>query len=222
MKLPTFCCEAGRWQLGKSGKDFGNVSNTVLAPLSVRAAAKGTPMRGGQGAVWDEVARSKDAATKKLGTINTNTSLNETLDSAQVKKVCEACAKALNDLPAKHPDAIGVAITINGHVEEVDLYPNAGLLAKIYPRLVQSYSLVACLEKDKLKGKPAPAVKTEDVEKVMSASKEKGRRFEGINPDNAIRCRELEGEIEFATAYKDRVIHRQWINKAAVPTSPKK
>jgi hypothetical protein len=214
MKLPTFCVESGRWTLSKDGKVFSNVHNAILAPQGIRAASKGG---GGQGAVWDEVARSKKVTMEKLGSKNTNTSLNETLDSAQVKKVCEACGKALNDLPAKHPDAIGVAIAVNGKVEEVDVYPNAKLFARLFPRLVQSFGVQAALEKDALKGKAAPAVKTEDVEKFMSAGKEKDRRFEGINEDNRIRCRNLENEVEFATAYKDQIIHRQWLNKAALP-----
>ncbi len=219
MKLPTFCCESGRWAPGRGGKMFSSTSNTILAGQSIRAAAKGG---GGQGEVWDRVAKDKKTASEKLGSSNTNSSLNETLDSAQVKKVCDACAKVMNELPTKHPDAVGVAIAVNGKVEEINLYPNAKLLGRIFPRLVQSYAVQAALEKDALKGKPAPAVKTEDVEKFMSAGKEKSRRFEGLNDDNRIRSRELEGEVEFATAYKGQVIHRQWFNRAAVPAPEKR
>jgi hypothetical protein len=222
MPLPTFCCEAGRWQLGASGKDFAAVGNRILAPQGIRAAAKGSPGGSGQGAVWDRVAKDKKAAMEKFGSPNSNTTLNETLDSAQIKKLCEACDKVMKDLPAKHPDALGVAIAINGKVEEVDIYPNAALLAKQFPRLVKSYAIQAGLEKDALKGKPVPEVKTEDVEKFMKAGKEQSRRFEGINADNRIRFRETDGALECVTAYKGEAVHRQWLNRAAVPTAPKK
>jgi len=220
MPLPTFCCEQGRWTLGSSGKGFMNASNTILAPQGVRAAAKYTPGMGGQGRVWDEVARSKGEASAKLSAPNTNTTLNETLDSKQVKKLCDDCARALGDLPAKHADAIGVAIAVNGKVEEINVYPNAAVLRAIYPRLVQSYALQAALVKDQLKGKPAPAVAAEAVEKFM-AGKEKEKRFEGINPDNGIRVRDLTTEFECVTAFKGQALHRQWLPKAAVPEAPK-
>jgi len=221
LPLPTFCCEAGRWTLGKEGRAFGNVENRIFAPQSVRAAAKGSPGGSGQGAVWANVAKDKKAAMEKLGSKNTNTTLNETLDSAEVKKLCEACDRVTKDLPAKHPDAVGVAIAINGKIEEVDIYPNPSLLARMFPRLVKSYALQAALEKDRLKGKPAPVVKTEDVEKFMKVGKEQSRRFEGINADNRIRFRETSGELECVTAYKGEVVHRQWLNRAAVPPPPK-
>src|SRR5262249_53105363 len=118
MAVPTFCVEQGRWREGATGRNFDNVKNTILAPQPVRAAAKAIPARGGQAAVWDEVGKQKDAATRRFGVRNTNSNLNEALDSPQVKKICEACAKALNDLPGKHKDAIGVAIAVNGKVEE--------------------------------------------------------------------------------------------------------
>jgi hypothetical protein len=217
MPLPTFCCEASRWQLGRSGKEFGNVENAVLAPQSVRVSAKYIAGRGGQGIVWDKVAEEKGKSTAKFGSGNTNSSLNETLDSAQVKKVCEACGKAMNGLPAKHPDAIGVAVAVNGKVEEVNLYPNAKLFAQVFPRLVQSYAIQAALEKDKLKGKEAPKVAAEQVTKFMESGQEKARRFEGIDDGNRIRLRDLGGELESATSFKGSVIHRQWINKEALP-----
>lgn len=217
--LPTFCCESGRWTLGGKGKDFGNVENRIQAPLAVRGASKLTPDKGGQGAVWDEVAKSKVAAEMRLRTANSNTSLNETLDSKQVKQICEACAKVLDPIPIKHDDVVGFALAINGRLEEVNVYPNADLCRKLYPRLVQSYALQAALKKDELKGKKAPEIATEVVEKFMDG-KEKAKRFEDINDGNRIRIRELATEMECVTAFKGVAVHRQWINKASLPPMP--
>jgi len=216
MPLPTFCCEQGRWTIGASGKSFMNAENRILAPPSVRGAAKYVPYRWGQGAVWKEVARGKAAAGEKLGAPNTNTTLNETLDSKQVQKLCDEAARALKDLPAKQDDVVGVAVAVNGKVEEVNIYPNARLFRAIYPRLVLSYALEGALEKDKLKGKAAPAVAPADVEKFM-AGKEKEKRFQGINADNRSRFRDLTSAVECVTAYKGEPVHRQWLNKTAVP-----
>ena len=217
MPLPTYCCEQSRWTLGKDGKNFGGSSNAILPDKGIRYSAKSSSGRSGQGEVWREVARQKMEAQKKLGSSNTNSSLNETLDSKEVKKICADCDRVFKDLPGKHPDAIGVAVAVNGKVEEVNIYPNSQLFVALFPRLVQSYAVQANLDKDKLKGKPAPAVATADVEKFMTSGKEQTKRFETINADNGIRLRDLTGELECVTAYKGQAIHRQWISKPAPP-----
>ncbi|MBI1913657.1 MAG: hypothetical protein HYS12_02710 [Planctomycetes bacterium] len=216
LPVPSFCIEASRWH---GGIQFLNTSNTILAGKEVRAAAKTTPNRGGQQAVWERVAQQKAIAKMRLGSANTSSSLNEALDSPQVKKVCDACAKALNGLVDKHKDAIGVAVAVNGNIEEVDIYPNHRLLVQLYPRLVQSYAVQAALEK-KGKKKPAELVAA-DVEKFMSAGKEKAKRFEGIDTDNRLRVRDLDGKVvECVTAFKEKPVHRQWLN-GAVPEAPR-
>jgi hypothetical protein len=218
--VPTFCIERSRWDAGTGGASFGNVRNTILAPPGVRAAAKVTPERGGQGAVWERVAQHKDQAKRVLGAKNTNSSLNETLDAPQVKKVCDACARALNGLVVKHEDAVGVAVGVNGKIEEVDIYPNHRLFARLYPRLVQSYAVQVALEKkDEWR---RPPLTTWAVERFMDAGDEEARRFEDVDRDNGLRVRELDRRVvECVTAYKGRPVHRQWLTSAAVPATPK-
>src|SRR5215831_9419884 len=133
MPVPSFCIEQSRW---RGGAAFGSTSNTILADKNVRAASKkGEAGGGGQAAVWEQVASQKAMALARLGARNTNSSLNEALDSPQVKKICDACGKALNGLVEKHKDASGVAVAVNGKLEEVDIYPNHQLFAHLYPRL---------------------------------------------------------------------------------------
>src|SRR5262249_40393414 len=137
----------------------------------------------------------------------------------QVKKLCDACGKALGGLVEKHKDCIGVAVAVNGKLEEVDIYPNHRLFASLYPRLVQSYAVQAALEKDR-KGKP-PALTEADVEKFIRAGKEKAQRVQGIDKDKRIRIRDLEGRVvECVTAYKGAAVHRQWL-KDDLPEAPK-
>src|SRR5262249_55522480 len=160
----------------------------------------------------------KAMALARLGARNTNSSLNEALDSPQVKKICDACGKALNGLVDEHKDAIGVAVAVNGKLEEVDIYPNHRLFAHLYPRLVQSYAVQAALEKKK--GKP-PALAAADVEKFMRAGKEKARRCGRIDNDNRLRVRDLEARVaECVRPYKGEPVHRQWLKDDA-PEAPK-
>jgi hypothetical protein len=208
LPVPSFCIEQSRWQ---GGYAFSSTGNKALADKGVRAAAKVTPGRGGQRAVWERVAQQKAIANSRLGSANTTSSLNEAFESPQVRKLCDACAKALNDLVEKHKDALGVAVVVNGNIEEVDIYPNHRLLVRLYPRLVQSYAVQAALEKKGRKKSAEPAAA--DVEKFMRARKEKARRFERIDRDNSLRVRDLAGRVvECVTAYKGEPVHRQWID----------
>ena len=140
MAVPAFCVEPDRWVAGDRGATFAAPSGAALAPKSVRQAAK---YENDQGRVWDAVARNKDDAVRLSGAPNRTTSLNEALDSAQVKRLFEKTVRSLGDLAARHPDAVGVAVSVNGRIEEVNIYPANSLLGKLYPRLLRSYALQA-------------------------------------------------------------------------------
>jgi len=144
--LQAFCVEAGRWapKENKDARRFEATLNPVLAPLAIRKAAK---VQNSQGQVWTAVAGQKDSATAQGLSANTNSSLNETLDSPKVKQLSDEFVAALKDVLANNPDAIGIAVAINGQVAEVNLYPNHDLLTKQYPRLLGSYALDAVLQK---------------------------------------------------------------------------
>ena len=142
-ELPAFCIERSRWS---GGEEFKHVANTALAPQQVRLAAK---YQNDQHAVWANVAKERQAISANIRNLDyKTTSLNEALESAPMKELCDGFALALQDVVKQYPDAVGVAIVINGQVEEVNIYPNHGLLGKQYPRLMQSYAMQALSQKD--------------------------------------------------------------------------
>src|ERR1043165_2020673 len=128
--LPPFCIEHNRWTEGAAGRQFQATGNAALAPKEVRAAAK---VGKDQSQVWENVAQQKASANANLAAPNTNSSLNETLDAPKVKAISDACAKALSGAIDASADAVGIAIAINGKIEEVDIYPNHAVLTKISP-----------------------------------------------------------------------------------------
>src|SRR5262249_42530329 len=150
------------------GAYFSGVSNVALAPKAVRAAAK---VNADQGEVWENVRREKVKANVAFYAEINNSSLNETLEAPKVKKASDEFAAALESAVAGHPTAVGVAIAVNGKLEEFNVYPNHRLLTKLYPRLIRSYALQAILESDK--AKDAPALSGGDVVKFMTEGKEK-------------------------------------------------
>lgn len=219
--LPTFCVEQSRWRVGKNGKAFGNTANPVLAQQAVRLAAKVTPNRGGQGAVWYNVRSLKMRANMTLKSPNSNSSINETLDSKQVVTLCKMASVKLDKPIVKHNDVIGVAIAINGVVEEVNIYPNNKVLKKIYPRLVQSYAVQAALSKPK-KETEIKKVNSADVTKFMTVKKvEKKIRNEKIDPTNTLKVEQQADFFNCTTLYKGKTVHLQWLNGKALKEMPK-
>ena len=153
MPLPAFCVEQSRWTPGVQGKKFGNTDNLALAPKQVRCAAK---VLKDQGQVWAEVQGQKAIAASNSYAANTNSSLNETLDSPRVKQLSDRFAASLGKALTGKDDAVGVVIFINGQIEEVDCFPNQQLLSLQYPRLIQSYALQAALEQGQAKKRTLP------------------------------------------------------------------
>src|SRR5262249_14486811 len=145
--VPTFCVEHSRWVEGNKGREFGFSVNPALAPKGVRGAAK---VEGSQDRVWGCVAAQKVSANKTLQCPNTNSSVNEMLDSPQVQTISEEYASALGQVldRAENRDAVGMVIVFNGQIEEVNLYPNRALFRKLFPRLIQAYAVQAALLKD--------------------------------------------------------------------------
>jgi hypothetical protein len=208
MPLPSFCVEAGRWQ---GAQVFHEGLNSALAPKEVREASK---VVGQQGAVWDRVSGIKHSA-QSFGPVaapNTNTSLTETLDSPQVKKLSDACAEALKGILDEHPRAVGVVIAVNGKIEEVNVYPNQKVLSQLYPRLLQSYALQAALAKNG--AAPDQTVAVADVRTFMTERKEQAETSKReVNGDNTLTLCPCDDKVECETAFAGKVVHRQWLSK---------
>ena len=203
-RVPSFCIERGRWDGDKARLAFGNTQSSALAEKSVRAAAKADKDQGG---VWESVGRVKRKAQLELGAENSNTSLNETLDSEKAKKAVEPYVKALEQILAGKSDVVGVAFALNGRIEEVNVYPGFKLLAKLYPRLLGSYALAAALEK-----KEGAAPPVSEVAAFMKECREKSKRTEQVG-ENRVTIRDNEEKIECLTEYQGQAVHSQWMRR---------
>jgi hypothetical protein len=206
--VPTMCVEQSRWEEGKAGRQFGRVYNLALAPKAVRGSSK---IERDQEKVWASVATQKMTANAVLNSSNSNSSINETLDSPEATKVSEEYAKALLSAVAKHGDAVGVVVVVNGQFEEANIYPNQAVFAKLFPALIRSYAIQAVMLKDQAK---VPTPTTASMVKVLAGSKEKTSNTKNIDPKNISTIREMDGNLfDCLTRYEGQVIHWQLMAK---------
>jgi hypothetical protein len=211
--VPTFCVEHGRWREGTDGRRFGATANPALASKNLRGAAK---VDGSQTGVWSAVDVQKASGTSTLHTRNTNSSFNETFDAPETRKLADEYAAALSAVLPQHPDAVGVAILVNGQIEEVNIYPNHQVLVRLYPRLVQSYAFQARLLKD---APPAPApLAAADVARFLREGSETEHQNKNIDDNNRLSLSLLEGKkYKCTTEYDGKVIHSQVLKKNGAP-----
>jgi hypothetical protein len=214
--LPAFCVEQGRWTAREGVLNFIGGDGAALAPKGVRGAAK---FEQEQGKIWAAVEKQKVSANAAFASENTNSSVNELFDSPRIQSVAKEYAAELTAILDKHPDAVGVAIAVNGQFEEADIYPNHGLLGKIYPRLLQSYAVQAALLKDQAKG--APSLSTSDIVACLRKGTAKSQREERLDARNRQEICELDGKrYECTTSYEGRMVNCQVMKKNGVAAAP--
>ncbi|GBD35811.1 hypothetical protein HRbin36_00926 [bacterium HR36] len=221
--VPAFCVEPGRWSEGRSGERFEATTNSALAPLRVRNAAK---LAKSQQQVWQEVANFRfhhahvvRAGADSFGRVDfgPSTSLNEVLDDPAVVKLTQDYTAALETLLQDKPDAVGVAIAVQGRFVEVNIYPNHQLLRRMYPRLLQSHVLDAISQKGGTQASSHPT--PENLRRLLTEGRQKQKRTERVNALNRLEIIELEfqdaktGQWAHCMSYYDeQPIHLQWVS----------
>jgi hypothetical protein len=209
--VPTLCVERSRWVEGKKGRAFGFTVDPALAPKGVRGAAK---VEGSQERVWGCVQAQKLSAAKKLNCPNTSSSVNEMLDSAQVRRIAEEYANALEKAldASGRRDVVGMAVVLNGQIEEVNIYPGRGLFRKLYPRLIRAYALQAALLKDQARATEPVTVAA--VIDLLQTSGTRSKREKNLDARNAVRVSELDGNLfQCTTCYNGKPVHWQMMKK---------
>ena len=153
-QIKVFCVEQSRWTAGAGGGNFGNAANPSLAPKEVRQAAK---YQNDQSAVWANVATQRVAINSLSDRAphapaepqmqrqggDSESSLNTATDDPATQRVVAEFRRALEHALELHPNAVGVAIVVNGQLEEVNVYPNKQLLEKQFPRILGGYAVQA-------------------------------------------------------------------------------
>lgn len=166
-KLRVYCVQHGRWAKGDKGSSFGVAANVALAPKEVRQAGKYTEqqtpvgVQQAQSGVWGQVAKQRVAISQTLAVSlprEDTQNLNDVTESESVRLIGQVFNGKLAYALDLHPDAVGVAIAVNGKVEEINVYPNHALLRKQFDRLVRAYAVQATMQRKEVEEPPVMTV----------------------------------------------------------------
>src|SRR5579864_118759 len=162
--LSVFCVEHGRWT--ETSTKFDTHASVMLQP-SVRMKAMADQ---DQQKVWDEVGRSRTAMSAAVsaaptvsggggGTVNNQAlyvgELNSTTSyakarenkavNAQVESITEPMQKSYESVikQLRNQNAVGVVVAVKGHIVWADMFASSALLAKYWPKLLDSYATEA-------------------------------------------------------------------------------
>jgi hypothetical protein len=224
-KLPvaSFCVEQGRWSKrgGEDEKAFGR-STANLVGNSLKMAARYQHKdkdirRGSQRQVWNNVAVAQAQLARALKAEVksgvSQSSLQLTLENKKLLEAVNTYFKKLEKSLDRQRDVIGYAVAINGTVTSADVYANADLFRKLWPKLLRCSAIEAVAGK-----KPAgkvQAVKAEAV-KAFLADPSKGEQTQKETLRNLLELqKETEKNILFETCDKDKkkVIRRSYLKK---------
>src|SRR5580765_1917575 len=158
--LSVFCVEHGRWT--ETSTKFDTHASVMLQP-SVRMKAM---FDQDQQKVWDEVGRSRQnmagallyapraglTAVEVTGAeaqINSTTSYakahENTVVQKQVESITEPMRKSYESVikQLRNQNAVGVVVAVKGHIVWADMFASSALLAKYWPKLLDSYATEA-------------------------------------------------------------------------------
>lgn len=144
--VAAFCVEHGRWSARSASFD----SERMNAPITVRQQAKGTTS---QSHVWNAVAVNNAGLVAE----SSSGTLASTYKTGRMVTERERYLKALEAFQKRHPKATGVVVQVNGKVVCADLFGDTTLLARLWPKLLDSYIAEAIrLGKEKPVGPATP------------------------------------------------------------------
>ena len=161
--LSVFCVEHGRWT--ETSAKFDTHASVMLQP-SVRMKAMADQ---DQQKVWDEVGKSRAAMASKaaaaptvggggIGGGNYSVQMNELNSTTsyakarelgvvkqQVDSIVEPMQKSYESVikQLRNQNAVGVVVAVKGHIVWADMFASSALLAKYWPKLLDSYATEA-------------------------------------------------------------------------------
>jgi hypothetical protein len=170
-----------------------------------------------QQGVWQEVGEVQKKLAARLRTEvksdASGSSLQLTLEHPKVQEAVGEYIQHLAGIVTDQDDVIGYAFAINGRVNSIEVYANAELFKKLWPKLLKANALEAFIEQED--GKDLPSAGTAEVKAVLKDAEE-GQVFEkDVSGRVRVILRETEKNVVFETRDRERDtwIHRSYLTK---------
>jgi hypothetical protein len=155
--LTVYCVEQARWSKRRreSHKNLFS-SQDFVATKALRSSLQ---RREDQRTVWKAVASANHQMASQtagyIGSAVSPSSLQLSLENPVLQKRVQESVQAIGEQVRLDGKTIGIAITINDHVEKVDWYGHSRLFHRLWPGLLRAAILEALLERDR-PGNPSP------------------------------------------------------------------
>lgn len=215
VKVEAFCVEHSRWsrRAGESDREFEGSPN-MIASKKMKVAATFAKEQTG---VWSEVEKVQQKLGTNLGksvsSPRSASSLQLSLEDADVKKRSSDYQSVFHDLVATNSDAIGYVFSINGDLSSADVYASHDLFSSLWPKLLEAAATEA-LSEQQPGNTLSKAVDASEAELFLDNA-EHGR-LRSAESQGAAKIRETEKSYfaETKRAQTDKNwIHRTYVTK---------
>lgn len=148
--LASFCVEHGRWSR-RGGEELAefSVSEKRIASKDLKMAAYSSSS---QQDVWEEVEVVQDKLAVNMDVEvrdgRSSSSLQLTLENKELEKRSKNYQAFFNKALAGRENVLGMVFAINGEINSADIYNNAILFKKLWPKLIDACATEAIAEYD--------------------------------------------------------------------------
>lgn len=136
--VPVFCVEQGRWT--SQSPAFTSRENLGTYKLRSRAVERAPSA---QSRIWEEVRDQN----RSLGVSSGTGAYQDAYEKDENKQAIGAIEKKISDGLRLDDDVVGVVIGLGGRAVSVDVFANAHLFRKEWPKILRSSALSALHEK---------------------------------------------------------------------------
>jgi hypothetical protein len=203
LDLGSFCVENGRWaRRGTEAAERFGSAGYQLSDNGTKYAARSAK---DQGKVWENVSKAQIQLAAKLKTEvrdkASSSSLQLTLENKKVGEAVDAFVKKLQTALDKQTDVIGYAVVINGKVNNAEVYANADLFRKLWPKLIRASALEAVANRKE--GAKIEPVKAKAVQAFLAEVAKGKRESSKVGVDLRETVQTSDKAVLFETRCKD-------------------
>jgi hypothetical protein len=231
--IDSFCVEQGRWEQreGEKVEQFASAEKALpsknmklamkandlklAAPENpTEARSIGTDTSSRQQAMWDEVKKTKNKLSAKLGEAvaseRSESSLQLALENVKLETTkARFQSELLKSVPIEN-DVVGLAFAINGKINSADVYQSNGLFRKLWPKLLDAAVTEAVAEE--VVTAPAPGLA--DIERFLDGAEQGQSRSRKLLAGVDLDLRETTGSLYSETrSGVGAALHRNYLSK---------